>query len=290
MGRQRGQQRRVVAQIGSGVAELLPDHDRPNAWTLLVDGAPQSHVDLDDPTYLEFEYVRRIAASLDLTAPPRMPLRVLHLGGGGLTLARYIAASRPGSRQRVVEADAKLVDFVREWLPWRPDPKLKVRIGDARTELRKAHEDEFDVVIVDVFSGARTPASVRSVEFVHEAARVLHPDGRYLVNMTDGPPFGLAKAQVATVAEVFAEVALVADASVLRGRRFGNLVLTAANTPLPTAEIGRRVAGDWFPGRLLTGDDLSRFAGGETVVTDADATPSAPPPVGMFGPRPEVAE
>jgi spermidine synthase len=290
MGRQRGQQRRVVAQIGSGVAELLPDHDRPNAWTLLVDGAPQSHVDLDDPTYLEFEYVRRIAASLDLTAPPRMPLRVLHLGGGGLTLARYLAASRPGSRQRVVEADAKLVDFVREHLPWRPDPKLKIRIGDARTELRKAHDDEFDVVIVDVFSGARTPASVRSVEFVHEAARVLHPDGRYLVNMTDGPPLALAKAQVATVAEVFTEVALVADASVLRGRRFGNLVLTAADTPLPTVEIGRRVAGDWFPGRLLTGADLTRFAGGETAVTDAEATPSAPPPVGMFGPRPEVTE
>ncbi|MEV4620084.1 fused MFS/spermidine synthase [Asanoa sp. NPDC049573] len=286
MGRQRGQGR-VVAQIGSGVAELLPDHDRPNAYTLLVDGAPQSHVDLDDPTYLEFEYVRRIAASLDLTAPPRMPLRVLHLGGGGLTLARYIAASRPGSRQRVVEADAKLLDFVRTHLPWPADPKLKVRVGDARTELTKAAQDAFDVVIVDVFSGARTPASVRSVEFVEQAARVLHPDGRYLVNMTDGPPLGLAKAQVATVADVFPEVCLVADSSVLRGRRFGNLVLTAANTPLPTAQIARRVAGDWFPGRLVAGAELTRFSGGAAVVTDADATPSAAPPAGMFGPLPD---
>jgi len=256
----------------------------------VVDGAPQSHVDLDDPRYLEFEYVRRIATSLDLTAPPLMPLRVLHLGGGGLTLARYLAVSRPGSRQRVVEADAKLVDFVREHLPWPADPKLKLRVGDARTELAKARDDEFDVVIVDVFAGARTPASVRSVEFVREAARVLHPDGRYLVNMTDGPPLGLARAQVATVSAVFPQACLVADSSVLRGRRFGNLVLTAANTPLPTADIARRVAGDWFPGRLLTGAELTRFAGGETVVTDADATPSAPPPVGMFGPRPEVAD
>ncbi|MDG4823834.1 fused MFS/spermidine synthase [Asanoa sp. WMMD1127] len=290
MGRQRGQERRVVAQIGAGVVELLPDHDRPRAWTLLVDGAPQSHVDLDDPTYLEFEYVRRIAASLDLTAPPLMPLRVLHLGGGGLTLARYLAASRPGSRQLVVEADAKLVDFVRTHLPWPADRKLRIRIGDARTELTRARDDEFDVVIVDVFAGARTPASVRSVEFVREAARVLHPDGRYLVNMTDGPPMALAKGQVATVSAVFAEAALVADSSVLRGRRFGNLVLTAANTALPTPELARRVAGDWFPGRLLAGDDLTRFASGAPVVTDADATPSAPPPVGMFGPRPEVVE
>jgi spermidine synthase len=280
----------VVEQIGSGVAELLPDHDRARGFTLMVDGAPQSHVDLDDPTYLEFEYVRRIAVSLDLTAPPLMPLRVLHLGGGGLTLARYVAASRPGSRQRVVEADAKLLDFVRERLPWPPDPKLRVRVGDARTELTKAADDAYDVIIVDVFAGARTPASVRSVEFVREAARVLHPDGRYLVNLTDGPPLALARAQVATVAAVFPQVALVADASVMRGRRFGNLVLTAARGPLPTEAIARRVAGDWFPGRLLTGADLTRFTGGEAVVTDADATPSALPPAGMFGPRPDVAD
>ncbi len=38
--------------MGGGVAELLRDADRPDAWMLLVDGAPQSHVDVGDPTYL----------------------------------------------------------------------------------------------------------------------------------------------------------------------------------------------------------------------------------------------
>jgi len=264
------------------VAELVPDPDRARAFTLFVDGAPQSHVDLDDPTYLEFEYVRRIAAAIDLTAPAGVPISVLHLGGGGLSLARYVSATRPGSRQRVVDADGALLDLVRQRLPWRPDPRLKVRVGDARAELARAREASFDVVIVDVFHGARTPASVRSVEFVREAARVLRGEGRYLVNLTDGPPLGLARAQVATVADVFPHVAVVADAGVLRGRRFGNLVLTASRAPLPVEALARRAAGDWFPGRLLAGDDLARFAAGEAVVTDADATPSAEPPPGMF--------
>ncbi|HXW45398.1 MAG TPA: spermine synthase, partial [Streptosporangiaceae bacterium] len=46
--------------------ELLGDLDRPRAWMLLVDGTPQSHVDLDDPLYLEFEYMRRLGHVIDL--------------------------------------------------------------------------------------------------------------------------------------------------------------------------------------------------------------------------------
>ena len=107
----------VQADVASGVAELVADADRPRAWTLRVDGIPQSHVDLDDPEYLEFEYMRRLGHLADLAAPAGEPLRVLHLGGGGLTLARYVAATRPGSRQLAVDSDAALVDLVRRLLP-----------------------------------------------------------------------------------------------------------------------------------------------------------------------------
>ena len=286
MGRQRAA-RRLSAKVDLGVAELVADPDRAESYILLVDGAPQSHVDLDDPTHLEFEYVRRIAAAIDVTAPAKAPLRVLHLGGGGMTLARYISATRPGSRQRVVERDAALVDLVRRLLPLPPDPRLKVRVGDARAALHEARAGTYDLVIADVFAGARTPASIRSVEFVRAAARALAPGGHYVANLTDGPPLTGAKAQIATVAAVFPYRCVVADASVWRSRRFGNLVLTAARVPLPVEELGRRATGDWFPGRLLAGADLDRFVGGVAAVTDATAEPSAAPPVGMFPRRVE---
>ena len=102
-----------------GGAELLRDADRPAAWVLLVDGVAQSHVDLDDPRYLDFEYVRRLGHVIDTAAPPGQQLRVLHLGAGALTLARYVAATRPGSAQLAVDADAALVDLVRRRLPVR---------------------------------------------------------------------------------------------------------------------------------------------------------------------------
>lgn len=112
----------VTATVDGGVAELVPDRERPRAWTLLVDGAPQSHVDLDDPSYLSFEYQRRLGHVIDLAAPPGRPLQVVHLGGGAFTLARYIAASRPRSTQQVVEIDAPLVQLVRRELPWTRRP------------------------------------------------------------------------------------------------------------------------------------------------------------------------
>ncbi|MFI7518130.1 spermidine synthase [Micromonospora globbae] len=282
MGRRRSGDDRVVEQVGTGQAELVPDRDRAGSWTLLLDGAPQSHVDLTDPTHLEFEYVRRLATAVDLIAPAGAPLRVLHLGGGALTLPRYVAATRPGSTQRVAEVDGALVELVRRVLPWPADPRLRVRVGDAREVLTASRDASYDVVVADVFAGARTPAHLTSVEYAAEVARVLRPAGWYLANLTDGPPLRHARRQVATVRAVLPHAALIGDAAVLRGRRYGNLVLLAGRAEPPVPELTRRAAGDWFPGRVVAGDDLDRFAGGAGVVHDADATPSTPPPPGLF--------
>jgi hypothetical protein len=274
---------RIVAAVDSGRAELVPHADRPRSFTLLLDGAPQSHVDLDDATHLEFEYVRRMAAAIDLVAPAGRPLRVLHLGGGALTLPRYIATTRPGSSQRVVEIDGGLVDLVRRELPWPADPRLRVRVGDAREAVASAHDASYDLIVTDVFAGARTPAHLTSVEFAGDVARVLRPDGTYVVNLADGPPLRYARAQVATVRAALPRACLVTDAAVLRGRRYGNLVLVAGRVPPPVAGLTRRAAGDWFPGRVLHGDELDRFVGGAEPVTDVEARPSTPPPPGAFG-------
>ncbi|MEU6074333.1 fused MFS/spermidine synthase [Micromonospora sp. NPDC047074] len=284
MGRRRAADT-VAAPVDTGRAELVPDPDRPGSWTLLLDSAPQSHVDLADPTHLEFEYVRRLAAAIDLVAPPGAPLRVLHLGGGALTLPRYVSATRPGSTQRVVELDGALVELVRRALPWPADPRLKVRVGDARAVLAASRDASYDVVVADVFAGARTPAHLTSVEYAAEVARVLRPAGFHLANVADGPPLRHARGQVSTVRSVLPRACLVGDAAVLRGRRYGNLVLVAGRVEPPVPELSRRAAGDWFPGRVLAGEELDRFAGGTPVVHDADATDSTPPPPGIFSVR-----
>lgn len=177
----------VVGQVGGGTAELAPDRERAQAWTLLIDGAPQSHVDLGDPGYLDFAYQRRIGHLIDLVAPARQPLNVVHLGGGAFTLARYTAAARPRSTQQVVEIDAALVAFVREHLPLDPQARVRVRAVDARAGLAKVPDGWADLVIADVFSGARTPAHLTSAEFLDDVRRALAPGGWYVANLADGP-------------------------------------------------------------------------------------------------------
>jgi spermidine synthase len=271
---------------GQGGAELLRDADRRAAWMLLIDGVPQSHVDLDDPEYLDFEYVRRLGHVIDTAAPATQPLAVLHLGAGALTLARYVAATRPGSKQLAVEIDAALVDLIRLRLPLRQSARtrpVRIRVGDAREVLEQQSAGSFDVVIVDVFAGGRTPAHLTSVEFAAAARRVLRQRaGVFGANVADGAPLAHVRAQVATVLAVFSHACLIADAAVLRGRRFGNLVLAASADPLPVDALTRLVAADPMPGRVLHGDELTRFAAGAKPVTDANASPSPAPPPEVF--------
>jgi spermidine synthase len=272
-----------------GPVELVGDLDRPGAWMLLAGGVPQSHVDLDDPLHLELEYMRRLGHLIDLAAPAGEPLRVLHLGGGGLTLARYVAATRPVSPQLAVEAEAEVARLVRRRLPLArpggPRPgtgEITVRVADARAALEQLPAGSFDVVVADVFAGGRTPAHLTSVEFTLAAARVLAPPGIYAANVADGPPLAHARGRVAAVRSVFPHVCVIAEAAVLRGRRFGNLVVAAARHELPVAGLIRRAAADPFPARLVEGVALDRFVAGSRPITDAHAEPSPPPPPEVF--------
>ncbi len=220
-----------------------------------------------------------MAAAIDLIAPAGQALRALHLGGGALTLPRYVAATRPGSAQRVVEIDGPLVELVRRSCRCRRKPPFGYGWATRARPSTGMREAGYDVIVGDVFAGARTPAHLASVEFLREVARVLDPAGWLIANVADGPPLRYARAQVATIRAALPAACLVADAAVLRGRRFGNLVVLAGRTPPPTAELTRRAAGDWFPGRVEI--DLDRFAGGAAAVTDATAGPT---PVAAAGP------
>jgi spermidine synthase len=268
--------------VSGGTAELLADADRDGSWMLLVNGTPQSHVDLDEPVHLEFEYVRRMGHVLDLAGEPGAALDVVHLGGGALTLPRYVSVTRPGSRQRVVEIDQPLTDLVREYLPLPRGARIRVRADDARVGLAATRPDSADVVICDVFAGARTPAHLTSTEFAAEAHRVLRPGGTYAANVADGPPLRFARAQVATLRAVFAHVCLLAEPGTLRGRRFGNLVAVASDSELPIDGYLRRCAKDPMPARVVYGGDLDRFAGTARPVHDDDAVDSPEPPDGVF--------
>lgn len=265
-----------------GLARIVPS-EFTTGFELIVDETPQSHVDLDDPTHLHFEYIVRMGAVIDQL--PAGPLTAVHLGAGALTVPRYIDATRPGSRQQVVEWEAPLAALVREHLPLPKGASIRIRIGDAREGVQKlpaALTGACDLVVSDVYSGAQTPAHLTSVEFYREVSQLLSPGGVLLINVADGPGLAFARRQVATVAAVLPEVAVLADTQVLKGRRFGNLVVAASASPLPTEWLPRLLAAGPHPAKIAQGAEVKTFVQGAHIVTDADAVASPRPDASLF--------
>jgi spermidine synthase len=263
--------------VAFGTAELVRDDDREDGWLLTVDGVAQSYVDRADPTHLEFDYVRLMGDVVDCLRPG--PVTAVHLGGGGCTLPRYLAATRPGSRQVVVEADEALAELVRASFG---TAGFRLRVGDARVEVGRLRAGESDLVVADVFESSVLPVSVTTLEWLGEVQRLLRPEGVYVVNVADGRPLDFARAQVATLRAAFPHVLLLADPAVLRGRRFANLVLVGSAAPLPEQELARRTARAAGRARVVGGEALATFTGGAKPVTDATARTAPRPPPDLF--------
>lgn len=273
------------ARLSDGTIARIVPAAFGGGFELDVDGTPQSHVDLDDPTHLHFEYVARMGAVIDRLRLPRQPLTAVHLGAGALTIPRYIEATRPGSRQQVLELEPALWDLVREHLPVPRGASLRVRIGDARAGLGRlpsALRGNVDLLVSDVYSGAQTPAHLTTVEFYGEAAALLAPEGVLMVNVADGAGLAFARRQVATVRSVLEHVIVLAEVQTLKGRRFGNLVVVASPAPLPTEWLPRLMAAGPHPAKVAQKDELVEFARGARVATDADATASPKPAASLF--------
>ena len=173
----------------------------------------------------------------------------------------------------------------KERLPLPRGASIRVRIGDARQALGRFPAGlvgQVDVLVADVYAGAQIPAHLTSVEFYAAAARLLGPDGVLLVNVADGAGLAFARRQVATVREVLANVIVLAEVQTLKGRRFGNLVVAASASPLPTAWLPRLMAAGPHPAKVAEGAEIEEFVRGARPATDADAVPSPKPSSKLF--------
>jgi spermidine synthase len=232
----------VEVRTAFALAEVVPDPRRPSARTLLLDGREAGQVDLADPRRLGFAYMRRIADLIDAFRPPGAGIDVVHVGGGAFALARYVGATRPRSRQEVLELDPGVVGLARAHLGLRPSPRLRVRVGDAAELLARRAERSADLVIGDAFDGPDVPAQLAGEAFARDVARVLRPSGVYALNVIDVPPNDAVRAHDAVLRAVFAQVVWVAPPGVLRARAPGNVVLLGSAAPLPLAALERSAA------------------------------------------------
>ncbi len=267
------------------------DRDNPRRMTLMLDGAPSSFIDLDDPTNVVFEYMEIYLCVIAQISPG--PLQVTHLGSAGSSMARAIEALRPDSRQIGIDIDAQLLEYSRQWFALPRSPRLRLRAGDAREQLERIADHSQDVIIRDAFSSGAIPEHLTSVQFTQLVFRKLKPGGLYLINCADKPPLSRARSEVATLlaqcatanaaesqSERFhsAQTFIIAEPGIMKGRRYGNLVLgalspTGATEPLldpESAALGRAVRSLAVPARVLMGNEVAQFAGTAAVLSDPE--------------------
>jgi len=246
------------------------DASVPSGRILWLDNLRHSYVDLNDPTHLGFFYEQTFADVIAAAWPDHRALDALHIGGGGFTLPRYLAATRPGTRSTVLEIDGGVVALGRQELGVDAIPGLAVRVGDARTGLREQPRGRFDLVVGDAFGGLAVPWHLTTREVAEQVRDVLTGGGVYAVNVIDYPPDRFARAEVATLRSVFGHVVLLGAPVTVAGEGGGNHILVASRRPLPLAAIRDRLAGRtaW-----VVADEraTAAFAGRAQVLTDAHA-------------------
>ena len=249
-------------------ARVVADPARDSGRVLMLDTLRHSYVDLQDPTHLEFAYVRAIAAVTDALAPSGEPLSALHIGGGGLTLPRYLAEVRPGTDSLVIEVDPGVVAVDREQLALETGELLRVEVADGRVALAEQPAGRRDLVVGDAFGGLSVPWQLTTRESLALADAALADDGVYTVNLIDNPPLDFVRAELATMRAVFPHVALLARAPVLAGEDGGNVVALASRSPLPLEEIAAGLAERDLTWQVAEGERLTDLVGGAAVLTD----------------------
>ncbi len=239
---------------------------------LILDRLTHAYVDLADPTNLVFGYERRFSDAVGpyLDGLGR-PVDVLHVGGGGFTFPRYLAATRPVASQTVLELDPKVLAVAQEQLGFAPSDAIRVIVGDARLSIERLPDDSVDLVVGDAFGGLAVPWHLTTTEFLGEIGRVLRPGGMYAMNLIDYPPLGFVRAEAATASRLFEHVAVISGRSTLASESGGNVVLVASAEPLDVAAVNARIErwgeGD-STGILADRSEVAAFIGDATVLSD----------------------
>ncbi|MFJ6147252.1 fused MFS/spermidine synthase [Streptomyces anulatus] len=257
-------------------AQVVTDPERDSGRTLVLDGLSHSYVDVEDPTHLKFAYVRAIASVVDTAFPAGEPLTAHHIGGGGLTFPRYLAASRPGTRSLVSEIDGGVVRIDRDRLGLAASSGVDVRVEDGRLGLRRLGAGSHDLVVGDAFGGVSVPWHLTTSQALGDVRRALDEDGLYVANLIDHGALAFARAEVATLAATFEHVAVLGKPADIgldptASTTGGNLVVVASDRPVDAPAIQEALDARDVGWKIATGDDLVSWTGNARVLTDDHA-------------------
>ncbi|GAA1539852.1 fused MFS/spermidine synthase [Brevibacterium picturae] len=249
-----------VVEISTGTARLEKVDGEADSYVLHVNGVPSSSITLSEPMRLDFEYLDWMSRIIDVQFAPG-PLRAVHIGAAGCALARALHAGRPGSKQTAIDIDPVLLDYSRTWFDLPRSPGLALRAGDGAVEAEKFRPDALDVLVRDAFDHDSVPPALQTSEFFTTCARILKDSGVYIANVPDAGDHRVLRAELELLGSAFDHVAAAAEPGIIKGRRRGNVVVIAANSPLRIPELDRSLRTAATMATFLTGQDLKSRLG-----------------------------
>ena len=173
--------------------------------SLVLDHLVHSYTDLNDPLYLEYEYIRIYEEVMRWQARKRKSIKALFLGGGGYTFPRFIEAKYPKAKIDVVEIDPEITRVVQDYLGVSKDSRIRSFNEDGRWFVMNCKEQgSYDFIIGDAFNDLSIPYHLTTKEFAMQLKRLLKPDGLLLANVIDSFKKGaFMPSYIRTLEEVF---------------------------------------------------------------------------------------
>jgi spermidine synthase len=168
------------------------------AFRQMENGAPQSIIDLRDPTFQVLPYTRFLfAASL---CKPR-PAKVLGIGLGAGAFNRLFNAAFPNAALTTVEIDPMMLRVASALTGFRTTPANQVVLEDGRRFLSRSG-DVWDWIVMDPYvRNSQIPPHLTTLEFFKSVDRHLARDGVFEVNIVAPDP--LFYSLVVTLRRVF---------------------------------------------------------------------------------------
>ena len=172
---------------------------------LILDHLVHSYTDLNDPLYLEYEYIRIYEEMVRWQAKKRKSFKSLFIGGGGYTFPRFIEAKYPKAEIDVVEIDPEITRVVKNYLGISETTRLHSFNEDGRWFVMNYKEQgSYDFIFGDAFNDLSIPYHLTTKEFAMQLKRLLKPDGLLLANVIDSFKKGaFMPSYIRTLEEVF---------------------------------------------------------------------------------------
>ena len=172
---------------------------------LVLDHLVHSYTDLNDPLYLEYEYIRIYEEMVRWQASKRKSFKTLFLGGGGYTFPRFIEAKYPRAEIDVVEIDPEITRVAKNYLGISDDTRIRTFNEDGRWFVMNCKgRGGYDFIFGDAFNDLSVPYHLTTKEFAMQLKRLLKPDGLLLVNVIDSFKNGaFMPSYIRTLEEVF---------------------------------------------------------------------------------------